>query len=132
MPNNQQSSITFYVEFNQQDNNQNSIVYIENNQIRLAYKQLNTPCFISKNFSTEVDIHSIADINKISLFPLCNQDDINLLIIGTGKLPKFLSGKQQVEIQQMSINTESMNSASACRSFNLLLSDVRNVGILLL
>jgi uncharacterized protein len=132
MLNNQQSSLTFYVEFNQQDNNQNSIIFIENTKIKLAYKQLNTPCFISKKFSTEVDIHSINDINKTSLFPLCSQDDINLLIIGTGKLPKFLSGKQQVELQQMGINTETMNSASACRSFNLLLSDIRNVGILLL
>ncbi len=120
------------MEFSQQDSNQNSVIYIENNQVRLAHTQLKTPCFISKNFSTEIDIHSVTDINKISLFPLTNQDEIDILIIGTGKLPKFLSGKQQVDIQQMNIGTESMNSESACRSFNLLLSDVRNVGLLLL
>ncbi|HIM54862.1 MAG TPA: hypothetical protein EYI82_05185, partial [Gammaproteobacteria bacterium] len=34
--------------------------------------------------------------------------------------------------QQMGIGVESMNSESACRSFNLLLSDIRRVGLLLL
>ncbi|HCX12708.1 MAG TPA: hypothetical protein DHJ28_00265, partial [Gammaproteobacteria bacterium] len=35
-------------------------------------------------------------------------------------------------IQQMGIGVECMNSESACRSFNLLLSDIRRVGLLLL
>ncbi len=120
------------MEFNQQDNSQNSIISIENNLVQLNNIQLKTPCFISKNFSTEVEITNISDINKATLFPLTSQDDVDILIIGTGKLPRFLTGKQQVDIQQMGVNTESMNSESACRSFNLLLSDVRNVGLLLL
>ncbi len=120
------------MEFSQQDYNKNSIISIEIGAVRLSDIQLKTPCFISKNFSTEVDIHQLDEINKISLFPLTNQDEIDILIIGTGTMPKFLSGKQQVEIQQMGINTECMNSESACRSFNLLLSDIRNIGLLLL
>jgi len=32
----------------------------------------------------------------------------------------------------MGIGVESMNHESACRSFNLLLSDIRRVGLLLL
>ncbi|MDG2394909.1 Mth938-like domain-containing protein [Candidatus Thioglobus sp.] len=120
------------MEFNQQDNNQNSIISIENSLVQLNNIQLKTPCFISKSFSTEVEITNIADINKAALFPLTSQDDVDILIIGTGKLPRFLTGKQQVDIQQMGVNTESMNSESACRSFNLLLSDVRNVALLLL
>ncbi|TEU22052.1 MAG: hypothetical protein E3I13_02765, partial [Gammaproteobacteria bacterium] len=51
---------------------------------------------------------------------------------GTGGATQFLHPKQQVAIQQMGIGVESMNNESACRSFNLLLSDVRRVGLLLL
>ncbi|WP_428087417.1 Mth938-like domain-containing protein [Candidatus Thioglobus sp.] len=120
------------MEFNQQDNQQNSVISITQDLLQLAHTELKTPCFVSKKFSTEVTISSLTDIDKISLFPLTSQDDIDILIIGTGTLPKFLTGKQQIDIQQMGINTESMNSQSACRSFNLLLSDVRNVGLLLL
>ncbi|SFV76851.1 Membrane protein [hydrothermal vent metagenome] len=120
------------MEFNQQDNNNNSVISIENDAVLLSYARLKTPCFISKSFSKETNIHQLNEINKLSLFPLISQDDIDLLIIGTGSMPKFLSGKQLVEIQQMGVNTECMNSESACRSFNLLLSDVRNIGLLLL
>tara|TARA_B100001079_G_C16295645_1_gene463003 strand:- start:174 stop:536 length:363 start_codon:yes stop_codon:yes gene_type:complete len=120
------------VEFNQQENNQNSIISVENNTVRLAHTKLNTPCFISSNYFCEVDINSLDDISKTSLFPLANKDNINLLIIGTGTTSKFLHPKQQVLIQQMGVGTETMNSEAACRSFNLLLSDARPVGIVLL
>jgi hypothetical protein len=35
------------VEFNQQDNNQNSVVSIENGRVTLSHTTLSTPCFIS-------------------------------------------------------------------------------------
>ncbi len=120
------------MEFSQQENNQNSIVSISDDTVDLGHSQLKTPCFISSSFSCEVTITDIKNIDKASLFPLINKNSVDILIIGTGSLPKFLSGKQQVAIQQMGVGVESMNSESACRSFNLLLSDVRNVGLLLL
>jgi uncharacterized protein len=90
------------------------------------------PCFISNQFFCETDISDLSELDKIALFPLVNKDDVDILIIGTGKMPKFLSGKKQVEIAQMGVGIESMNNDSACRSFNLLLSDARKVGLLLL
>ncbi len=120
------------MEFSQQENNQNSITSIEKDYVSLEYKKVKTPCFISKKYSCEIDINNIDSINKQALFPLSIHDDIDLLIIGTGDKSVFLSPKQQVEIQNMGIGIESMNNQSACRSFNLLLSDARNVGLLLL
>ena len=120
------------MEFNQQENNQNSVISIEQGLVQLGHTQIKTPCFISRSFFAETKIKTIEDINKVSIFSLSSQDDIDILIIGTGASPKFLTAKQQVNIQQMNIGTESMNSESACRSFNLLLSDVRNIGLLLL
>ncbi len=120
------------MEFNQQEANHNSIVSVNDSQIKLAYTTLQTPCFISPNYHTQVEITSLDQLDKTVLFPLSSQDDIDLLIIGTGATGQFLNPKQQVAIQQMGIGVESMNSESACRSFNLLLSDVRLVGLLLL
>lgn len=120
------------MEFNQQEASHNSIVSVEEYHVNLAHTQLKIPCFISSHHCCEVDMAHLDDIDQVSLFPLSNQDDIDLLIIGTGTTHQFLHPKQQVSIRKMGIGTESMNNKSACRSFNLLLSDARSVGLLLL
>jgi uncharacterized protein len=120
------------MEFNQQESEQNSIISVENSQIKLAHTTLNIPCFISPKYFTETEIINLDELDKALLFPLSSRDDIDLLIIGTGDTTRFLHPKQQVAIQQMGIGVESMNNESACRSFNLLLSDIRRVGLLLL
>lgn len=120
------------MEFNEQEANLNSIVSLEEKKVILSHTQLSTPCYISKSFHTNIQIKTTGDINPESIFPLLNQDDINLLIVGTGAKPVFLSAKQTIALQQIGLGVETMNSPSACRSFNLLLSDARPVGILLL
>jgi uncharacterized protein len=120
------------MEFNQQESEQNSIISVEDFQIKLAHTTLNTPCFISPKYFTETEITNLDSLDKALLFPLSSEDDIDILIIGTGSATQFLHPKQQIAIQQMGIGVESMNSESACRSFNLLLSDIRRVGLLLL
>jgi len=120
------------MEFNQQEANQNSVVSVDASQVKLAHTTLKIPCFISPNYYAEVEISALDQLDKLSLFPLSSQDDINLLIIGTTNSGQFLHPTQQIAIQQMGIGVESMNRESACRSFNLLLSDVRLVGLLLL
>lgn len=120
------------MEFNQQEVRQNSIISVDNSAIKLAHTLLKTPCFISTNYHTETKINDLSLLDKPTLFPLSNQDNINVLIIGTGSNAQFLSPKQQIDIQQMGIGVETMNTKSACRSFNLLLSDMRLVGLLLL
>jgi len=120
------------MEFNQQESEQNSIISVEDSQIKLAHATLKTPCFISPKYFTETKITNLDNLDKISLFPLSSQDDIDILIIGTGSMTQFLHPKQQIAIQQMGIGVECMNSESACRSFNLLLDDIRRVGLLLL
>ncbi|MBA5249437.1 Membrane protein [hydrothermal vent metagenome] len=120
------------MEFNQQDNQQNSILSVTEGAISLSHASLSTPCFVSTNYHIEIPEMSLEKLDKMSLFPLASKDDIDILIVGTGATGKFLNPQQQVAIQQMGIGIESMSSRSACRSFNLLLSDVRRVGLLLL
>ena len=120
------------MEFNQQNDSNNSIVSIDNDIVILSHATVLIPCFISSNHHTITSGLTLEKLNKITLFPLSSKDDIDLLIIGTGKTGKFLNPQLQIAIQQMGIGVESMSNKSACRSFNLLLSDARLVGLLLL
>jgi len=120
------------MEFTQQSPNQNTIFSIDESTITLSHTQLKIPCFISSNIADEVTISSIEEISKEALFPILSQESLDLLLIGTGKKSKFLSPKQLVSLSELGLGVECMNNVSACSSFNLLLSDLRPVGLLIL
>jgi len=114
------------MEFTQQNANQNTIISYDDLTITLS------PCFISSNESKELTTLDIAEIDKEFLFPLLSKESIDLLIIGTGSSPVFLSPKQQMSLSEIGLGVECMNNTSACSSFNLLLGDLRKVGLLIL
>lgn len=120
------------MEFNEQSLDNNSILALEAGQVSLSHVQLSTPCFISKSHTQAVELTTLDQLDKRLVFELCHKDEVDLLLIGTGDTAQFLSAQQQLLIQQMGIGVESMKNDSACRSFNLLLSDARSVGVLLL
>ena len=120
------------MEFTQQEPNLNSVISIDEYSITLSHIRLSIPCFISSKKVEEISINSLEKINKETLFPLLSQESLELLIIGTGKHSQFLSHKQQVSLSELGLGMECMNSISACSSFNLLLSDQRPVGLLIL
>ena len=120
------------MEFTQQNANQNTIISFDNLTITLSHLKLSSPCFISSNESKELSAIKITEINKEFLFPLLSKESIDLLIIGTGSTPVFLSPKQQISLSEIGLGFECMNNTSACSSFNLLLGDLRKVGLLIL
>ena len=120
------------MEFTQQDPKLNTVISIDESSITLSHIRLNIPCFISSKKVEEVSISSLEEISKESLFPFLSRKSLDLLIIGTGKHSKFLSPKQQVSLSELGLSVECMNNVSACSSFNLLLSDLRHVGLLIL
>jgi len=120
------------MEFTEQRANQNTVVSIDESSITLSYTRLNIPCFISSKKAEVMSISSLEEISKETLFPLLSQESLELLIIGTGKHSIFLSPKQQVSLSELGLGVECMNNVSACSSFNLLLSDLRPVGLLIL
>ena len=120
------------MEFTQQSANQNTIISIDESTIKLSHIQVNIPCFISSKKVEELSISSLEEISKEVLFPLLSQESLDLVIIGTGKKSEFLSPKQQVSLSELGLGLECMNNISACSSFNLLLSDLRPVGLLIL
>ena len=120
------------MEFTQQSANQNTVISIDESTITLSHTQLKIPCFISSKKVQEVLISSLEEISKEALFPLMSEESLDLLIIGTGKNSKFLSPKQQVSLSDLGLVVECMNNVSACSSFNLMLSVLRPVGLLIL
>jgi uncharacterized protein len=120
------------MEFTQQDANHNSIVSHGLSGVILAHTELKKPCFISPRNTEELSIQSVDEITKELLFRLTCQEPLDLLIIGTGERVIFLSAKQQVALSELGLGVECMNNTSACSSFNLLLSDARAVGLLIL
>ncbi len=120
------------MEFTQQNANQNTIISYDDLTITLSHLKLKKPCFISTNESKELSSLNLAEINKEFLFPLLSKESIDLLIIGTGSSPIFLSPKQQMSLSEINLGVECMNNTSACSSFNLLLGDLRKVGLLIL
>ena len=120
------------MEFTQQNTNQNSVVSVDDYAIILPHTKLNTPCYISANQFKEISMPSLDLITKESIFTLMANKPVDLLIIGTGKSTKFLSPKLQTELFEIGLNIECMNNVSACSSFNLLLTDARSVGLLIL
>jgi uncharacterized protein len=120
------------MEFTQQNANTNTIISIDEFSVSLSHIKLNRPCFVSATTSNEVSNIDMAEIGKEFLFPLITKDSVDLLIIGTGTSPKFLSPKQQIELSSIGLGVECMNNTSACSSFNLLLGDLRKVGLLLI
>jgi uncharacterized protein len=120
------------MEFTQQNANTNTIISIDDSSVSLSHIKLFRPCFVSASSSNEVSNIDITEIGKEFLFPLIMKDSVDLLIIGTGDSPKFLSPKQQIELSSIGLGVECMNNTSACSSFNLLLGDLRKVGLLLI
>ena len=120
------------MEFTQQNANTNTIISIDDYSVSLSHVKLKNPCFISASLSKEISSLEINEIGKELLFPLIIKDSVDILIIGTGNAPKFLSPKQQMELSNMGLGVECMNNTSACSSFNLLLGDLRKVGLLLI
>ncbi len=120
------------MEFTQQNANTNTIISIDESSVTLSHIKLNRPCFISATASKEVSNIEMTEIGKEFLFPLITKDSVDILIIGTGVSPKFLTPKQQIELSSIGLGVECMNNTSACSSFNLLLGDLRKVGLLLI
>lgn len=120
------------MEFNQQDDEQNSIISTHLDAIELSGRRLSMPCFVSTIYACELAKITLESIDNTTLFAHLKKDDVKILIIGTGASVRFLPSSQQVKFRQIGVAVESMNNSSAISSFNLLLSDRRQVGLLLL
>ena len=59
-------------------------------------------------------------------------DEIDVLFVGTGAEPAHLPPEFRRTLESSGIGVESMASPTACRTYNVLLSEGRRVGVALL
>lgn len=67
-----------------------------------------------------------ADVTREQLAPLLALD-IDVLLIGTGEHQQFLSPALMTDFIRQGIGIEVMNTAAACRTFNVLVGEGRRV-----
>lgn len=67
------------------------------------------------------------DINDFDALPA----DIKLVLIGTGKTMQHLPADLKIALKERGIGIETMDTGAACRTFNVLMSDGRNLATIL-
>lgn len=117
------------------------IQVIQNSKFNItAYDQtsvtINEQKYSQSIFITSKNIQKLAEkipsIKQLSLSALPLLDEIQILIIGGQKIsPLDMPIELQTELQQQNISLEVMELGSACRTFNLLLSEGRDVACLI-
>ena len=95
--------------------------------IKIAQGTIKKPCIVTR---TTVSLESLPS-NIMSLDAQNIESVISLspevVIIGTGKKQLFLDTKVSLALTNQRIGVEYMDTAAACRSFNILLSEERSV-----
>ena len=71
-------------------------------------------------------VQSFEDFES-SHFELLFQLEPDLVLLGTGANQRFLSAELMMEFHQRGIGIEIMNTAAACRTFNVLVAESRRV-----
>lgn len=76
---------------------------------------------------------SICNISELSVanFQCLGDLSIDIALLGTGSQQHFVSPNLLVPLMTKGIGFESMSTAAACRTFNVLASEGRKVGALL-
>ena len=79
----------------------------------------------------EVYLVELEDFNALDLSALKGMEDVEVLIIGTGEEQKFLPKDIKEQFRSKNISTETMTTGAACRTYNVLMTEGRSIGVLL-
>jgi len=99
------------------------------NSITVNKKEYNKSIIL---YHTEIFTNwNLNDINKLSNkdLDLLNKHTPELIILGTGPTSIYPNRKTLAILYNSKIPFEIMNSSSACRSYNLLVNDNRNIAV---
>lgn len=109
-----------------------SIGSYEAGVIEVAGESFSQAILVKPNGVLTVDFDQAQALTEAFVAELLQQKPLpELIVVGTGDKQQFLPPKIQVQIAQARIGLEMMSTASACRTFNILLSEDRKVWALL-
>lgn len=99
--------------------------------VRIYGNTLSYPVLVSNNtITTELTSQSAENITDSDLTTIIEKQP-QILIIGTGDKMIFLTKEQLQRLNKNRIGVEIMTTPAACRTFNVLLSEDRDVMVLL-
>ncbi len=79
---------------------------------------------------TDVPLPDLADLGWSDL-ALLHGTDVTILIIGTGRAQRLPAPGLYAELAERGVGLEVMDSAAACRTYNILLGEGRQVAALI-
>jgi uncharacterized protein len=93
----------------------------------------NSSIFITPDFFTKIQATQISEITKESLKDILKYlDKTDILLIGSGKKHIRLQKEMIDCLQEFNLVVDCMDSSAACRTYNILLGDDRNVAALII
>ena len=107
--------------------NQFFIRSVSENGIRVHENLFNKPFIISgQRIVPEWDVASVSDINVENLQGIFDMEP-EVILIGTGNTQVFLPPAIQVHFLRRNVGFEVMTTDAACRTFNVLVAEGRQV-----
>lgn len=107
-------------------NNRYTITAYEANSITVSEKEYSKSIVLSPNHLTPWDIQNIAHISEANCSLLLDTDP-QVVIIGTGEQQLFPKPEIYAFFAQHQIGLEVMANHAACRTFNILAAEGREV-----
>jgi uncharacterized protein len=96
-------------------------------EIKIAEQTYRSSVLItSQSVLDDWPVKSVADITPELWTPILN-DGAKILILGTGAAIAFPKPEQTAPLAQRGVGVEVMDTAAACRTFNVLLAEGREV-----
>ncbi len=108
-------------------NSNNTITSYGPGWIMIAQRKINNPCVVTRTTLTTDSLPSnITNLGMQNIEPIVSMSP-EVVIIGTGEKQLFLDQKISSILTNQRIGVEYMDTAAACRSFNILLAEERSV-----
>jgi uncharacterized protein len=96
---------------------------------KLLKHHIKSNCFVS--YQDLIIDYPEKQFSDLSLESLKKFIDIEILLIGTGKIQYFPNKKLYTQLAQLEYSIDFMDTHAACRTFNILVNENRKVGALL-
>lgn len=108
-----------------------------NNGFKITEEKFTTSVIILPDFVFEVDVKNFSEINESNFEKLFekifeHQNLIEVLLIGCGEKIDFLPRSLEQKLKDIKIVIDYMDTGAACRTYNVLLSEQRNVAAFLI
>lgn len=104
----------------------------ENKTVTIADQKYNSSLIITANkIITPWPVDSLQQLTEANCQPLLELG-INILVLGTGDTQQFLDSHMLVYFAANHIGVEVMDTAAACRTYNVLMAEQRQVAAALI